>query len=274
MDDLPEHEVDWSVGQDLVGTSAKQTKFARRICDGLNQTQAAKAAGYRGEGSGLRGHAARLAKSNKVRALISWAKAGGAGPSDVPGDLKELKRILWKHARGSDKNFSIKSSEILHRLAAQERDLGIARADDGFEQERLARDLMMTNEDGVASFMLLLAGQRLALSCMPLLHDMAPKVQAEWPEIWTKLQARQSGVMLLDLKNKLADENYQRGTREMVWGERGWVIGRDNRAVPDPEGRAFISPSTSLPSIDETWNKPNGHASHDVGSETEVLAAP
>jgi hypothetical protein len=245
--DTPEHEIDWATGQELVGASAMQVKFAKAIVEGLNLTASARAAGYRGEGAALRGHACRVAKSNKVKALISWARAGGAGPSDVPGDLKELKRILWKHARGADKNHSIKATEVLHRLAAQERELGMTRADDGFEQERLCRDLMMTNEDGAASFMLLLAGQRLALSCLPLLHDMTSKVQATWPEIWAKLLARQSDVMRQDLANKLADRNYQRGTRELIWGEKGWVLGSDNRPKPDPEGRAYVAPVTPLP---------------------------
>ncbi len=198
-----EHELDWAVGAELVGASEKQARFAKAIVDGLNQTQSAKAAGYRGEGVQLRSIGHRIAKSNKVRALIAWAKAGGGGPPDNPGDLQELKRILWKHARGADKNHSIKATEVLHRLAAQEREHGLARGDDGFEQDRLARDLILANEDSAAGYMLLLSGQCLALSCMPLLHDIAPKVQETWPEIWDKLLTRQSDVMRADLANKL-----------------------------------------------------------------------
>src|SRR4029079_10468652 len=53
--------------------------------------------------------------------LWDWAKAGGSGPSDVEGDPAELKRILWKHARGQDKTHSIRATEVIHKLAAQER---------------------------------------------------------------------------------------------------------------------------------------------------------
>ena len=245
--DKPEHEIDWKTGQELVGASRMQTIFARSVVEGLNLTASARAAGYRGQGPALRGHASRVAKSNKVMALIAWARAGGAGPSDVPGDTKELRRILWRHARGADKNHSIKATEVLNRLAMAERDRGMSRAEDGLEQERLARDLMMTNEDGAASFMLLLAGQRLSLSCMPLLHDVAREVKKSWPEVWTKLLTRQSDVMGRDLVNKLGDPTWQRGARELVWGEKGWVIGTDNLPAPDPEGRAYVEPRTPLP---------------------------
>lgn len=120
MNEVSEHELDWAEGQDLTGASDLQVKFVKGLVMGLSKTAACRAAGYRGEGAALRGHASRLAKSNKVRALLAWAKAGGGGPSDVPGDLNELKKILWKHARGADKNHSIKATEVLHRLAAAE----------------------------------------------------------------------------------------------------------------------------------------------------------
>ena len=77
--------VDWAVGKELIGASDMQVRFAKALVDGLSQTAAAKAAGYRGEGAALRGHASRVAKSNKIKALVSWARAGGAGPSDNPG---------------------------------------------------------------------------------------------------------------------------------------------------------------------------------------------
>jgi hypothetical protein len=55
-------------------------------------------------------------------ALISWARAGGAGPSDVEGDPAELKKILWRHARSQDPTRSIRATEVLHRLEAAERE--------------------------------------------------------------------------------------------------------------------------------------------------------
>lgn len=120
-------DLDWREGQEQTGCSDKQTAFVRALMDGANKTQAAREAGYGGEGSTLRSHASQLAKSHKVRALIAWAQAGGAGPTDVPGDPEELKRILWRHARAKDPARSIKATEVLHRLDAQEREALAAR---------------------------------------------------------------------------------------------------------------------------------------------------
>jgi len=208
---------------------------------GLSQTAAARAAGYKGDGAGLRGLASRLAKSNKVRALLGWAKAGGAGPSDAPGDVSELKRILWKHARGADKNHALKATEILHRLAAQEREAGQAMADDGFGDWRMARDLLMVRgADGAAAYMLF--SSHTALSCLPMLQDLARAVRPAHPQLWADLVKRQSDVMRTDLENKLADTSWQLAPREKIWGEAGWIIGSDGVAKPDPQGRGFISP--------------------------------
>lgn len=117
-----EQEIDWAAGQELTGCSDMQTAFVRGLCQGLSKTRAAMAAGYRGEGSGLRGLASRMAKSHKVRALLAWAKAGGAGPSEVPGDMIELKKILWRHARAADPMRSIKATEAIARFEERERE--------------------------------------------------------------------------------------------------------------------------------------------------------
>ena len=74
------------------------------------------------EGAALRGQASRIAKSHEVMALLAWAKAGGAGPSDVEGDPRELKKILWRHARSSDAQRSIRAAEVLNKLTEAERE--------------------------------------------------------------------------------------------------------------------------------------------------------
>ncbi len=121
-DIIPGAEVDWHDGQAITGCSDKQVSFVQALMKGANKTQAAREAGYRGEGSTLRSSASQLAKSHKVKALLAWAKAGGAGLTDVPGDVDELKKILWRHARGSDKNASLRATEVIHKLEAQERE--------------------------------------------------------------------------------------------------------------------------------------------------------
>ncbi len=115
-------DLNWLEGQEQTGCSDRQVKFVQALMQGANKTQAAREAGYAGEGSTLRSSASQLAKSHKVRALISWAQIGGAGPSDVSGDQDELKRIAWRHARSKDVNRSIRGTELVHKIAAQERE--------------------------------------------------------------------------------------------------------------------------------------------------------
>jgi hypothetical protein len=123
MADEPiEHEVNWTEGADITGCTPMQTKFVQGLCQGMTKTAAARFAGYQMEGAGLRGHAAKLAKSNRVRALLAWARTAGAGPSDNPGDVRELKRLLWRHARGSDAQRSIAAVQALHKIEADERE--------------------------------------------------------------------------------------------------------------------------------------------------------
>lgn len=244
MDDFPARQVDWAAGQELTGCSDMQTAFVKAILQGASQTRAAIQAGYRGEGAGLRGAASRIAKGNRVRALIAWAKAGGAGPPSEPGDLRELKKILWRHARGTDAARSIAATQALHKIEADERDAGMTQAADGMSEDRLGRDLLMTNRDGAASYALLLCGQGLALSRLPLFWDMHQYIMATYPELWERLEARQSKVMLEDLRARLADPSWQLWARQKVWGERGWIVDPlDNKAKPDPQGRPYIAPT-------------------------------
>ena len=111
---------DWAEGALLVGTSKRQTAFARAKCAGLNNSRAAKAAGYSGDDEQLRQAGYRVSRSDKVKALIHLAQVQGGGIPEKPGDVAELKRILWRHARGGDKPASMRASEILHRLDAAE----------------------------------------------------------------------------------------------------------------------------------------------------------
>jgi hypothetical protein len=88
----------------------------------LSKTAAARRAGYRGKESTLRGTASRAAQSSKVKALLHWAKQGGAGPSEVAGSLEDLEKILWRHARGDDAQRSIAATQALHRMKCEQRE--------------------------------------------------------------------------------------------------------------------------------------------------------
>jgi hypothetical protein len=116
----PEQGIDLSEGAELVGTTAKQTKLVEGLLMGMNRTQAARHAGYEGEGVQLRSTASQACRSDKVLALLSWAESRGKGTPDAPGDRDELRRILWRHARSKDRSMSIKAAEALERLMRQD----------------------------------------------------------------------------------------------------------------------------------------------------------
>ena len=111
---------DFDEAADLCGLSSLQRDFARAVLRGANRTQAARAAGYSGTDEQLRGAGYKAYNSPKVQAFLSLAKQEGYGIPDEPGDATELKHILWKHARGEDKNHAIRAAEVLHRIEKEE----------------------------------------------------------------------------------------------------------------------------------------------------------
>jgi muconolactone delta-isomerase len=179
-------EIDWSAGQELVGTSEMQTAFARAIVEGLNQTRAARAAGYQGSDDQMRSIGHRVMQSTKVKALVAWARQGGGGPDDTEGDLDELKRILWRHARGADKNHSIKATEVLHRLKAAEKDAARRVSDD---PEATLRTLIRTaGEFGAVAALGIQLELHHTISGLPLLESIVPYVAKRLPGAWADLR--------------------------------------------------------------------------------------
>ena len=87
-------------------------------------------AGYGGTDDQLRSAGYKAYNSPKVQAFLALAKREGHGLPDEPGDAEELKRLLWRHARGDDKNHAIRAAEVLHRIEKEEaaaRDSGTTR---------------------------------------------------------------------------------------------------------------------------------------------------
>jgi len=113
-------EFDFDEAVDLCGLSSLQRDFAKAILRGANRTQAARAAGYSGTDEQLRGAGYKAYNSPKVQSFLALAKQEGYGIPDEPGDASELKHILWKHARGDDKNHAIRAAEVLHRIEKEE----------------------------------------------------------------------------------------------------------------------------------------------------------
>jgi hypothetical protein len=187
MDATPQPEIDWAAGAELVGASPLQVKFVQGLCAGLNQTQACKQAGYRGQGAALRGAASRLAKGNRVRALLSWAQAGGAGPSDVEGDPAELKKILWRHARGADKTHSIRATEVLHKLATQERQDASRMDDFGDGTAVFRRIIAAAGPAGALAGVATYFQTHQTLCGIPLAKEVLPLVAQHYPEAWAEM---------------------------------------------------------------------------------------
>lgn len=100
----------------LLELSPRQKAFADHILMGCTQTRAAEMAGYSGEDSTLRSTASRVMASEKVQAYLAWARNGKAGLPDNPATIAEIERKLSEHLRGSDKNASIRASELLTKL--------------------------------------------------------------------------------------------------------------------------------------------------------------
>jgi hypothetical protein len=107
---------------ELCGCTAKQIKFAEGLLQGMNFTEAAFHAGYAGERDSvqLRSAGSSAARAKPVQALLALSESRGLGVPNAPGDVEELVRILWGHARSKDKAHSIKAAAELKRIMDDE----------------------------------------------------------------------------------------------------------------------------------------------------------
>jgi phage terminase small subunit len=112
----------------MLGLTDKQFAFAQARLRGMNQTQAAREAGYGGSDAQLRTAGNKAARSSAVISFLAWAEREGAGVSDDPCNSDELKKILSRHARSADKNTAIRAMEVLHRINQAEADRDDANA--------------------------------------------------------------------------------------------------------------------------------------------------
>jgi hypothetical protein len=97
-----------------------QKKWCLARLRGANKTQAAREAGYQGDSEQLRQAGFRASQSGPVKRFLELAALDGGGVADGPVDYHELKRILSKHARGSDKNSAINACNALAKIADKE----------------------------------------------------------------------------------------------------------------------------------------------------------
>jgi hypothetical protein len=111
----------------LLGLTHKQRKAADAFLRGANKTKSAEAAGYSGTGPNLRATASKIFASKNVKQYIALAQSGGAGVPDAPADRDELKKVLSRLLRGTDKPTQIRAAEVLHRLSLAEAEEAAAR---------------------------------------------------------------------------------------------------------------------------------------------------
>jgi hypothetical protein len=111
--------------KELLGLSDLQFQFALAKMKGASNVGAAKEAGYRDaspDGSGMRAAGYRAFHSDKVQSFLAWAEREGVGQPSEPCDVAELRKILSKCARGSDRSTAIRASEVLFRLQQAEKE--------------------------------------------------------------------------------------------------------------------------------------------------------
>ena len=179
-------EFDWDEAAQTVGASEKQVAFCRAVLAGASNTAAARSAGYAGDDVQLRSAAYAVSRSGKVQALLSLARAGGAGVMDDILSDDEARRILSRMARQGDPQAKVRAITALERMAART-------AGDGFADwtpDVTARRLC---EAGGAGGALAAASVfykvHKTLFGLPLGEKLLPLVRREFPEALKKILA-------------------------------------------------------------------------------------
>jgi hypothetical protein len=206
-------------------------RFCAAKSRGLTNTRAAKEAGA-AEPHKSAGY--RLARTRGVELLMTAVSVESGGAVGLV-TAAEGKAILSSLARGSDPSIRIRSVELLAKIEAQERESATPPELDGLSRERLVRDLILWFGDhgAVAAMMMRRACYSSpALSCLPMFHDIIPRVLRFAPELVERDLARHSQPMKADYAKVLADAEWQLDTRKQVWSEIGWRIVNNEARAP------------------------------------------
>ncbi len=180
------NDFDWAEAARTVGASEKQVEFAKALLSGANNTSAARSAGYAGDDVQLRSAGYAAARSGKVQALLSLARAGGAGVVDDIVSLDESKRILSRLARQGDPNAKVRALSALQQLRAGEA------ADDypDWSPDVTARRLCeAAGEGGALAAASIYYKQWKTLCGLPLGKQIVPLVRREFPEAFAQFVA-------------------------------------------------------------------------------------
>jgi hypothetical protein len=166
--------------------SERQLRFAVVRHDGLTATDAARRAGYTGEGERMRQAGSRADRSAAVQELLAYAHAETGTGSDGVVKTGEAKRILSRIARKGDNNARIKALESLAKIDRDERDTNKT---DEFDQDEGIREmvsLMPSTGVGAAVAMAAFFDSYQNIINFPFLKETAPLVAKQFPEEWAK----------------------------------------------------------------------------------------
>ena len=116
----PLGETWWHETAGQLGASPLQARFACAKHRGCSNTEAARQAGYKAEGDGIRSAGYRAMRSNIVERLLAFAASEGGGYGGEV-DRDEARRILSSLARGSDPSIRISAIDKLTKMDEADR---------------------------------------------------------------------------------------------------------------------------------------------------------
>jgi len=200
------------------GCDEVRMRFVIARHNGATPTASARIAGILGKANAIKQAGFRMARETPVTNLLAAAAAetghSGAGITETEVDAKLAKMI-----RSADMRVAGAGIELRDKRAARAREQKSGLDDDGFSEWRFVRDII--DVPFAAPFLLGLFCDefRIALSRVTMFHEIYWRALRDAPAHVEKIRARQSAVMLQDLEERIADDNWQREAREKIWGE-------------------------------------------------------
>ena len=168
-----------------------QLRFAVGRHDGLSATDAARRAGYAGDGESIRAAGSRAAKSTAVQEVLAFAFAETGTGDDGLVKGGEAKRILSRIARTGDNNARIKALESLAKIERDDRDAKDRQETSGGGDpiktlENILVECGLCAAPIVAEMMY---GVRGCVTAAPHFKIFAPFIRRRFPELWAKYRS-------------------------------------------------------------------------------------
>jgi len=213
----------WRELQQQEGATELQLRFACARHQGASATRAAALAGYSGDKEVLRRQGYQANNNPSIRRLVE--KADLEAPEETRLTDAQIGAKIDRLIRGPDGNLALKAIELRQKREAAAKESTDWPDADGFSYERMVREII--NVPFASTFLLgvFCDTGHTALSCIPMFHEIYWRALRDCPEYVEKLRSQQSAEMLQDLKERIADADYQRETRTKIWAEIGVDIG-------------------------------------------------